>query len=170
MGNKVFVRKATLKDLEKFFQVFRKNISSQFPEYTLLTRHFFIEKEFSKKVFRNWLKKNEGPIFLAVVNSKIVGFLAARTPYGGVAFCSWVAVKEECHGQGIGSILLEAWEKESKKEGAHKLQLWTDARNLEFYKKRGFVLVGDVPDNYFGAHDHLFIKSLGKSQEKNYLR
>lgn len=170
MKVKFVIRKATLKDLEKFFKFFTKSISSQFPKYTPLTCRFFLEKEFSKKEFRQWLKKNKALILLAMVQERIVGHLLAMSPYGGVSFCSWIAVDEDFQGQGVGLRLLQKWKKWAQKQGAHKLHLWTDRRNLKFYKNCGFTLVGHIPNNFFGAHDYLFVKSLGKPKEENYLR
>jgi len=170
MANQVLIRKAILKDLNKFFKFFSQSINSQFPEYTLLTHRFFLEEDYSKESFKRWLKKNKKLLLLATIKGKIVGYLLAELPYGGVACCNWIAVDDRYQGQGIGSSLLKEWEKEAREQGAHKLHLWADKRNIEFYKNCSFVLIGQISDCWFGADDYLFIKTLAKPKEKNYLR
>lgn len=157
----------TSEAIHDFYVYFSLTLAKFFPHYSKKTIDYFVNSAFNEKYFQDYSNKNDINIFLSLVDNKISGYLVAVSPYGGIGFCSWVAVDEKFRGMGIASALLDAWEKTSLKQGAHKLQLWTDVRNVEFYKKRGFELLGKVSDNYFGSDDYYFYKTLRKSSDKN---
>lgn len=157
------VEAKTAKVIHNFHDYFSKTMARDFPHYSKKTVNYFINKAFSEKYFLTYVGKKDKKIYLALIDKEIAGYLVSQAPYGGVAFCSWVAVDSKFRGMGIASALLDAWEKESFKIGAHKLELWTDERNIEFYKKRHFKLAGKIFDNYFGSDDYLFYKTLRKS-------
>ncbi len=167
---KVKVRLAKEKDLPVFFNFFEHCIGKNFPEYSLMTRKYIVEEGYSFNKFGKGIKTGGIEIFLAFSGKKVVGFLFAKLQFGGVAWGDWFAVKKEYQRQGIASLLLKAWEKRAFQDGAHKLEFFTDNRNLNFYQERGFVLVGMIPDSYFGADDYLFYKTLRKSDEKKFLK
>lgn len=164
------IRIATTKELRTFFQAFTKSVAEDFPAYTHNTILYLLQDVFSLKSLQEEIKKGICQIFLASVNKRIVGYLVSTHPYGGVGFCNWIAVYPDYRKKGLASALLETWEKKAQKDGAHKVHLWTDRRNIEFYKKRGYILVGRIPDNFFGANDYLFYKTFGKSSEKKFLK
>lgn len=167
---KIKIVQASERDLDRFFHLFSKTLRADFPEYSKNTISYFLKEEFSKKQINNDLKKKKTRLYLAFLGKTIVGYLLAASSYGGVGFISWIAVDQKFRRKGAASALLNKWEEQSKKEGLHKVHLWTDKRNLEFYKKRGYVLVGRIPDNFMGAEDYLFYKTLQKSSEKNFLK
>ena len=165
------IEKASPSYFDKFFKVFKKSLKNQFPEYTKNTIRYFIEEDYRE----TWLKsatKNGNKILLVAKDrtESIVGFLLANKQYGGIGFCSWIAVEDSFHRRGIGEALLNKWEELSKEQGAHTLQLWTTEKNLEFYKKCGYKLVGRVPHGFFGSEDNLFYKEIQKPKESNFLR
>lgn len=164
------IRTATTKDLKTFFQAFTKSVAEDFPEYSNNTISYFLQDVFSLKSLQEEIKKGICQIFLALVDQKIVGYLVSTHPYGGVGFCNWIAVYPDYRKNGVASALLETWEKKAKKDGAHKVHIWTVRRNIEFYKKRGYILVGRIPDDFFGANDLFFYKTFGKSSEKKFLK
>lgn len=164
------IKLAGLKDLSSFFRAFSASLKKQFPEYSKNTITYFLEEEFNKNSIRKKIKTKEKQLFLAIVDKKVIGYLLASVPYGGIGFCNWIAVNSEYQKQGIASALLEKWEKQALKDGAHKLQLWSDKRNINLYKNRDYNLVGYIPDNWFGANDYLFYKPLRKAKESNFLR
>ncbi len=107
---------------------------------------------------------------MAKDKDQIVGFLMVSAAYGGVSFGNWLVVCRNYQRQGIASKLLKIWEKEAKKWGCHKLHLLTEGRNVSFYQKRGFILLGLIPKNYFGADDFYFYKTIQEPKEENYLK
>jgi ribosomal protein S18 acetylase RimI-like enzyme len=155
------------KEVQEFYNYFSLTLSENFPHYTKKTIKYFTGKAFTEEAFWKDVKTGERKIYLAVIKNKIVGYLVSLPSYGGIGFCNWVAVDKNYRGLGIASALLDIWEKDALEEGAHKLELWTDQRNISFYKKRGFELLGKIPDNYFGKDDYLFYKTLRKSSEAN---
>lgn len=163
-------RKATIKDLPEFFKFFSHSVKNQFPHYSQRVRNIFVEKEYSLGALKAQFKRRQIDIFLAFYGQKVVGHLVVRDIAGGICEGAWLGVSDKHQKQGIATKLLKLWEKEAKKAGMHKLHLWTDKRNLNFYKNRGFNLVGMIPKNYYGADDYLFYKSIQKPLEKNYLK
>jgi N-acetylglutamate synthase-like GNAT family acetyltransferase len=162
------INKASVDDLNTFFSFFQKSLQTQFPQYSPSSLKHFLTKDYCLDRNKQGVEEGWRQIFLAKDDKKIVGYLMASAPYGGVGFCNWIAVSPDFQHQGIATKLLIAWEKQAIKDGAHKLHLWTDDRNLEFYSKGGFVLVGRILHNYFGATASLFYKTIGKPK-KSYL-
>jgi len=116
------------------------------------------------------LKAGEIEIYLALSNGQVAGYLMVRPITGGIVLACWLSVRREYQGRGVASFLLAMWEKDAKARGFHKLHLWTDKRNLKFYKNRDFIFVGKIPKNYYGADDYLFYKSIQAPKEKNFLK
>lgn len=168
MNYKIY--KATEKDIDVFFPFFENSIQTEFPEYTANTRKYFVEEDYSKEAIEKNLQEKRSNLFLAKEENKIVGYMLSTKTYGGVSFANWIAVDKDYQGQGIGTALLQIWEKQALEEGAHKLHVWTDIRNLDFYKRQGFILLGKIPDDYYGADDYFFYKILRKSDEKVFLK
>ena len=164
------IYKATEKDIDTFFPFFEKSIQTEFQEYTANTKSYFIETDYSKETIQKSLREERMHLFLAKDNEKIVGFMLAMKTFAGIAFGNWITVDRKYQRHGIGKALLQVWEKHAVAEGAHKLHLWTDNRNVEFYKHQGFTLLGKIPDDYYGADDYFFYETLRKSDEKNYLK
>ena len=161
-NKKVKIKKAVIGDLEPFLVVFRASVKKQFPEYSLKAKNLFLNKHFTKNNFIEDLKKRRIYLILASIDNQIVGYLLLLPPYGGVSYISWLAVNDSFQGKGIGSALLKECEKMAKKIGAHKVHLWTSKRNIKFYRKNKWILVGNIPNNYFGADDCLFYKAIKK--------
>ena len=158
--SKVKIKKATISDIEPFWNLFKDSVKTQFPQYSFKVKKLFLKKYFTKKSFVGDLKRKKIDLLLAFINNQIVGYLLALPPYGGISYISWIAVKDSFRKKGIGSSLLKEYEIVAKRKGIHKIHLWTDRRNLRFYKKNGWTPVGHIPKNYFGADDWLFYKSI----------
>lgn len=162
-------KKAGSEDIDKFFVLFSKSIKTQFPEYSEKTQDNFLEKEYSPESIKIRIEEGSLYIYLAYFESEIVGYVVTMDLAGGVCLANWVAVADEYQHKGVASKLLEMWENDAKNHGVHKLHLWTDKRNLEFYKKIGFEYAGMIPDNFYGADDYLFYKSIKKPDEKDWV-
>ena len=163
------IRKATKKDLESFFSLFSRSLRTYFPEYSDKTVRFFLEKSYRREKIQRGLGEDYN-LFLAFEDSELIGYLLSDLPYGGVAFCSWIAVSEPYRKKGVGTALLKAWEEDSKRIGAHKLRLGTSEEILGFYKKNGFELIGKIPKGYFGTDDFLLYKKIAEPKEENFVR
>lgn len=164
------IKLATLVDIDAFYTLFETSMNTQFSEYSDKTIQHFLQKEYPRAILKDKIEKKRVFLFLACKNEKVVGYLIGQRVYGGIAFGEWLGVDDYHQRQGIGSALLQVWEQHSIQEGAHKTHIWTAEKNVDYYKKRGYVLVGKVPDNYFGSDDHFMYKTLRKSNEVNFLK
>lgn len=161
---KIRIKRANHNDISLFWDFFSNSVKSQFPVYSEKAKNYYLKKDYTKNNIRKWLKHRNITLLLAVCDKAIVGYLMASYPFGGVPYISWIAVEETLHGMGIGTKLLKRYETIAKRRGIHKIHLWTDKRNVRFYKKRGYILVGHIPQNFFGADDWLFYKTLQSPQ------
>ena len=161
---------ATPNDVDRFYPLFEKSMKTQFSEYTDKTIQYYLQKEYPPDVMKDKILKKSISLLLAYKEEAIVGYLIGQRVYGGIAFGEWLGVDDAHQRQGIGSALLQAWEQHSIQLGAHKIHLWTAEKNVGYYQKRGYVLVGKVPDNYFGTDDYFMYKTLRKSHEDNFLK
>lgn len=157
-------RKLTSKDNKALQQVFSETVFQDFLEYNLATRRFFLSKAYIEDMFS--LKSKFG----AFVDNKMVGYLIAWGPHGGVAYIYWFAVLKQFRDQGLGSQFLVWFEAWCKKEGVHNIQLQADDRNLDFYKKRGYEVWGEDKQSYFGTDTNMMRKLIQKPKTKNYLK
>lgn len=156
------IREATFKDMERFWNFFEVSVKKQFREYPIKVRKFFLEKHYAKNILKRWIKSRTIILLIAINDNKIVGYLMANLPYGGVAFIIWLAVQESFQNRGIGSLLLKEYEAIAKKQGAHKIFLSaTRKQNLKFYKENGYKLGGYIPQSYFYMDEWRLYKKIG---------
>ena len=163
-------KKAESEDLDFFFVLFDKLTVELFPDYSLKIRRHILKKEWNHNAIKAQFNSKQIIIYLAFDKEDLVGYLITRPIVGGVCAGDWMAVQEKHQGKGVASGFLNFWEKDAIANGMHKLHLWTHKRNIQFYKNRGFRLVGMVPDNYYGTTDYFFHKTIQKPLEKNYLK
>ncbi len=154
------IKKASAQSLDAFWDLFSETVRNQFPEYSLKVKNYFLKKYWIKKNIKKWLKNKTITLLVALDNNEIIGYLMTEHPFGGIAYIIWLAVEKSFQSKGIGSQLLEKYEVIAKKQGIHKIHLWTNKRNIKFYKKNGYKLVGCIPQNYFGSDDYLFYREI----------
>jgi len=99
-----------------------------------------------------------------------VGIFIADKLYGGISYGVWLIVDSNFQGRGIGESLLKHWEDEVKKQGGHGLKLEADKRNVEYYKKMGFRLVGLEKKSYYGLDEYVFQKTIAQPKEENFFK
>ncbi len=160
---------ATSDQIEEFYSFFSKSVTELFPEYTVLTREYFIEKDYTKEWMKGVISKQDKILFVARNGKDIAGYLLVNKVYGGVSVASWLAVFKDYQKIGVASTLMKMWESFAIDNHAHALQLWTTDKNVSFYIKRGFVNAGIFKDGWFGIDMPMLYKPLRKSKEKNYL-
>jgi len=168
--NKIEINKASYKNFDLFYQFFTKKVKEYFSdEYTSKTFNHFFNKTFTKKAVRQSIKN--GDLFLAKENDRLVGFLLKLEPHKyGVDYADWLAVDKNYRNRVIATKLLKSWEEDAIKKGVHCLMITTEERNINFYKKRGFIYMGKIPKGYAGAEDYYFYKPTQEPKEENYLR
>jgi GNAT superfamily N-acetyltransferase len=163
------VRLGTAADIPQFFPFFHKSLHEQFPEYTELTRDYFTDVPYSQENMYLAMQQQSIHMFLAFHKEEVVGYFLAYRQKSGVSMAIWIAVHEDYQHKGLATRLVELWEEEAKKEGAHALQLWTRDKNLPFYKNRGFTLVGKFPKAWYGVDINLLYRIIQEPNEEKYL-
>jgi len=138
-----------------------------FPEYPESVKKKMIEKYYNGKHLLETLRKN-GIILVVYLGKEMVGILVTDPPLGGLSYAPWLMVGSSFQGRGIGKSLLKRWEEEAKKQGCHNLRVEADHRNVGFYEKMGFTLIGLEKKGYFGTDNYLFQKIIAEPDEKNY--
>lgn len=161
------IQKLTLKLLDSFFGCF-KELVNWFPDYSENIKDFFISKDYSKNLFKKWIKTHY--LLIATKNNKVVGLLVADKPYGGVSFCRWIGVTAGLRQKGIGKDLIKEWERLAKKDGVHRLDVLGGPYNKEFYLKTGFALESFRQAGYFGIEEIAFGKIIAEPDEKKFLK
>lgn len=164
------IRLATKGDLQVFFPVFKNSLQTQFPEYTPVTRDYFTDEPYTLENLHMGLDQQTIYIFLAFQKEIIAGYFLAYKPKNGVSMAIWLAVLDDYQHKGLATKLLNAWETTAKKDGAHALQLWTNERNINFYKNRGLLHMGKFPKAWYGVDIHMLYKIIGNPIEKHYLQ
>lgn len=95
---------------------------------------------------------DEGPMWVAEVNSEIVGTVSGL-PDGGRFYVRSMAIKPSAQRSGIGKKLVDALEMYARAEGFEKLYLYTTfvlpgAKRL--YEKNGFYVLRETqPEEWF---------------------
>lgn len=158
---KQIVRESDLKNLGKIYLL---TINSEFPEYTEKTLDYFTRPSYKKLMLAKKIKLG------AYHEGKLIGYLLANNPFGGVLFVSWLAVLKPYQGKGVGKKLLEKLEQIAKRKGAHSIFLSTYKRDMGFYEKQGFENIGYDVKGYFGQEEYYMRKLIQEPKEANYLK
>ena len=90
----------------------------------------------------------------------VIGGLLGGT-YWGWMYIDILWVREDHRKKGIGSALLAKAEKEAVRRGCHHVHLDTMSWQApEFYQKRGYRVIGVLPDIPEGNQKYLLMKEL----------
>lgn len=87
----------------------------------------------------------------------LLGGIKGHTQHGWL-YVGWLWVSENCRHSGVGSRLMILAEQEAKKRGCHSSYLNTFSfQALEFYKKHGYEVYGELTD-FPKGHSRIFLK------------
>jgi GNAT superfamily N-acetyltransferase len=96
----------------------------------------------------------------AADDGALVGGLSGWT-WGACGFVDALWVEAGCRGRGLGTSLMDAAEQEMVRRGCRQVVLATHSFQApEFYRRRGYRRVADVPDYPAGHAWLLFTKPL----------
>jgi GNAT superfamily N-acetyltransferase len=109
---------------------------------------------------------------VALRDGEVVGFLTWEPRYDEAIEITWMAVRRDARGQGIGRRLVETLSTERRTEGARLLLVLTVSPNDEepdprdggyeatraFYRSAGFAMVRDLPGEWDGDLAVLFVR------------
>ncbi|MDH3217369.1 MAG: GNAT family N-acetyltransferase [Candidatus Krumholzibacteria bacterium] len=113
---------------------------------------------------------NTRPVLLGDLGKEVVGFLVYAVRDSHTAEIVWMGVKEEYHGLGLGSLMLDTLEKTLADQGIQKLVASTLSYTVKykpfekvrtFYYHRGFTSMG-IQNNYYedGMDRLILVKNL----------
>lgn len=145
-------------------KVFGEVVMNEFPEYSERIRTYFIDIILPQELPRKKLRIG------AFDNDTLVGFLIAENPFGGVLFVPWLALLSSHQKQGIGTQLLTYIEELALKSGVHSIQLQADERNVPFYTRNDFEVIGLDKKGFFGTDNYLLKKQIQEPNEELFLK
>ena len=99
------------------------------------------------------LRWEEGPVWVAVVNAKVVGTVAAACRRREL-FVRSMAIVPAARGQGLGAALLARVERYARTKGCIRLALTTTpflSRAIQLYERYGFVRGSKAPLDLYGT-------------------
>jgi GNAT superfamily N-acetyltransferase len=105
-------------------------------------------KKFDRELGFEW--KDEEVVLAAFQGSEVIGTANIKF-LGNVAYLERLMVAKTQRGKGIGSALMEKYEKLACKKGCHKLRVKTAewmGQNVSFYKKHGFKVEAKLKKDY----------------------
>jgi ribosomal protein S18 acetylase RimI-like enzyme len=149
-------------NLKDFFPFFEKLMRKNFPFYHPKVIDYFLTKIYSQQNLYYQLQNNYRTILVAYEVSQPLGFAMIDEPYGGVSFLRWLAVDKNHQGKGVGKALVSEWEKITKSQGCHKMELAAYPLISSFYEKCGFEKEGLQKMSYFGVNQVVMGKVIGK--------
>lgn len=166
----ISIKQIGLDEFDQFYDVFESNTRKLFPEYKDEAIEIMLKSD-SRSALKKKLKAKQVMIITGLVSDKIAAcIITDRLHYGGVAELHWLMTSPSHQHKGLASNILKYVDQIFLEQGAHKLKLYADKRNLDFYQKRGYEIVGKIDEHYFGTEDYIMVKTLQKANPKNYLR
>lgn len=168
--DKVQFKRATINDLENFYQFFTRSIKEYFPYYSQKSKDYILDTKYTKEKISKAI--NDGFVLIGFDDDRIIGFLLLMSkPSAGLWDLNWIAIDKDYRNKGIGTKLLQLWEREAISIGVHCLTLQTsNEHELDFYNKRGFTYFGCIPEGSYGNKKYKFYKIIQKPAEKNFLK
>ena len=150
-----------------FWPIFSRVLTTQFPGYAPEVIHYFLNTIYTPPVYQYWI--NTTAKFVLVARDQqtgIIGFALIDRPYGGVSLCRWLGVLPGYQRQGIGSKLIQEWEKQAGQQGAHKMEVAAQPEAKDFYAKCELKLEGKRQLSYFGIDQYIYGKVIGQPDPK----
>lgn len=155
------VKKLNPKDFDRFYNFASDFILNRYQDYPPEVRKKYLEQDLDKKQLVEDIEKGNAQVLVAFSAGGIVGFAVLGFERGGAVHIQWLAVDEKYRGHGIGSQLLVLSEEVAKEHKCHFVILWTESeKNIEFYQKRGYYLVGLQRQAWYGIDENLMQKNL----------
>ena len=133
----VIIRNFRLEDLTEVIEMSKRAYGYQHER-----DHLDDLKELESCCLNTLDNQPEGAI-VAEVDGKVVGTVfAIKASDGENGYLSWIGVDPNCHGQGIGTAMMEHAEEYLRKMGAKRICLGTDrSAAIPFYLRQGYGLL-----------------------------
>ncbi|MBI2033187.1 MAG: GNAT family N-acetyltransferase [Candidatus Levybacteria bacterium] len=170
MEDMVTIRSLETKDVDALSALFEHMLKIDFPEYSEKTKAHIIHKDMNKEAVLAIINSARQRSYGAFMKDELIGFVLGEVILGGVALCSWIMIKPQFHGKGIGRDLMAKFESAMKELGVHSVHLYSAEWNKPFYEKLGYELVGLYKGSWYGSNDYLYVKLLQEPKEENFLK
>lgn len=154
--------------LTLFYNCFKEIMEEGYGAFPLNLRKYFIEKLYTYSNFAFWLERNIRKIFIVKESEdsrEIIAFLVGDNTYGGVAFISWLGVRAKFRRKGIGTRLLDEYERNVRSKSAHLIELYTQPELVPYYERFGYKQIGRRDQGFFGQTNVIMNKKLGEWDE-----
>lgn len=133
------IKKADKKDRKEIVNVIKKSILATHVNIYPKDEIDHKLRIYSENRIREYMDKGE--YFVAVEDNKIVGCVLAKEDNMRSLY-----VLPEYMRKGIGSKLAQEAEDCIKKNGYDHVNIWSSLVSIDFYKSRGYEILGDIID------------------------
>ena len=140
--NNITIRKATFSDIGHILEIEQENIRS------------WTQGQFTEELARNF------SVFIVAETEGVIAGYAIAWIVADELQLNSIAVKNSLQGNGIGRMLLEGLEAESRNGAVCVILLEVRSRNtgaIDFYIKNGFIKTGRRK-NYYGDDDAILME------------
>ena len=140
--NNITIRKAAFSDISYVLEIEQENIRS------------WTHDQFTEELARNF------SVFIVAETEGVIAGYAIAWIVADELQLNSIAVKNSLQGNGIGRMLLEGLEAESRDGAASVILLEVRSRNtgaIDFYMKNGFMKTGRRK-NYYGDDDAILME------------
>ncbi len=158
----ICIKKIEEKDKPELEKIYIQTVQQEFPEYSQQIRDHFTSGAYKQSMLGKHIKIG------VFDDKKLIGFLLADDPIGGVMFIFWLGIIPNYQGKGLGTELVHYIEKMALKMGVHNIQLQADERNVSFYKHLGFEILGFDAKGYFGADSYIMKKLIQEPRPESF--
>jgi GNAT superfamily N-acetyltransferase len=143
------IKSATIEDLKRVQELNLMLFEKEYAEFDSTLNCKWTFSEGGTEYFKGRIAKDDGCVFVAIVDNEIVGYLAGglmdtKKTYRVLpnsAELENMFVLDKHRGTGIGSKLYQTFVEWSKSKGVKRLRVSTSAQNvagINFYRKSGF--------------------------------
>lgn len=126
--------------------------------------YYYKKTKFNKSDFQAYLRRRKSILFVAVRDCSLVGYVAGtlRTSRAqSIAHLDSIAVSCTARNEGLGGRLLDLFIQRARQHACHIVLLEVAIANkegLDFFSKRGFRGIGDLPEYYGRAIDGVLMQ------------
>ena len=126
--------------------------------------YYYKKTKFSESDFQGYLRRGKSVLLVAVEDSCLIGYVAGTLRASGarsIAHLDSIAVCSTARNKGLGDRLLNLFIERAKQQGRHIILLEVAKANkegLDFFCKRGFERIGNLPEYYGRALDGILMQ------------
>ena len=157
------IKSITTKKLDIFHKAAKKLLLNQYLDYPMWVRLYYWKRDFNKNDLTVNVKNGDTILFVATLKGQIIGFIKIEIRGAGSVEVDWLIIDKKHRKKGLGTKLLNLADDMARKHHCHFLYLYTEnINNIDYYKKRGYYLVGLHKKAWQGQDEYLMQKDISK--------